>query len=291
MPLNEIQKKVTALKSLGPKMDIYDRSLFYPELMLKTRIPRQFGTPSLPFSRHFVIPATVNVLSNCFFAFQPYWLSDNTATFTTLYLNNNATYDGNTTLGLNQGALLTMPFNLPAGNVQSFSLVSASMIIQPQGNWTTITGICGLGNMLLPLQVGVAGGAPAGYNSLPLQTFSNINEVPNFLEVNLQQSQSARILYTAADIKDFDKYAINGAEPANELEQTFIGYITGAPASMKFNIEIYLNFEVTATTTSAFIGMAETTKSMHDPQLMHHFITNNNLVTSVVPGFRKGVQA
>jgi len=269
----------------------YQQSIMRPELMLKAQIPRQFGQVTLPLSRHLTIPVVTNVLGNMFIAYQPYALCDNSNNYTTFYLNNSPTYDGATTLGVATALGVAHPYSIPAGNVQSYSLVSASMTVQPQNNWSTITGKLGFCSILLAAGNNIPPGSAAGafINTLAIQTFAFIENQAHYNEANLQNSQSARIIYTVADIHDFEKFGINSPEGVTaENETTFLLYATGCPASAKFNVEIYLNFEVTVQPGSALAGLGKPCTSIEDPAIVHTKVSNSPMVCQAIQGFTRG---
>jgi len=250
---------------------MYEESVRRPELLLKAQIPSNFGLSTLPLSRHITVTATANASGNLFFAWQPYCFTDNTSTQSTLAINNNVAVDG---IGGGAGFALiaATPYTMPAGTIQSYSLVSASMIVQPQSNWSSITGK--IGGCSVPL---------ASYQTTPgspvlavaaTQTFSNIELMTHYAECDMQRSESLRFLYTVNDIHDFEKYTINTDGLSSEAETTFIGFVVGAPANCKFNIELYINFEVTVIPGSALSGLATPCTSMVDPKIIHNLLVS-----------------
>jgi len=261
----------------------YQQSVLFPELMLKAQIPRQFGLVTLPLSRHITVPITANVLGNFFLAFQPYFLSDNTNASYSLAINNVATYDGSSTIGTG-AVIVATPFSLPQGNVQAYSLVSASLIIQPQTNWSTITGKLGMASIPFPPNAGTAGASVPNY-TLAVQTFANIENQAHYSEADLQNSESGRMLYTVNDIHDFEKFSINNDSASNENETTFLVYCTGAPNAAKFNLEIFLNFEVTVVPGSALAGLGKPCTSIEDPSIIHTQVANSKIVTQAIKGY------
>jgi len=270
----------------------YSMSLWNPELMLKAQLPRQFGLSTLPINRHLTVPITANASGLFWLAFQPYILNDTNSTNTTLFLNNDPSYVG--TGVANVGALgLAIPLSISPGSVASYSLVSASLIIQPQSNWTTITGK--LGGASLPFQTQYLAVGVNAYNNNAYQTISNLEILPHYAEADLQASESLRFIYTACDNHDLQKYSVDAAASTSiENETTFMAYCSGAPALAKFNLEIYLNYEITTSPGSSFSGLSQPCSSIEDPLLTNTVLLNcrpDPVVTSIKGAITRNVGA
>jgi hypothetical protein len=260
----------------------YSMSLWNPELMLKAQLPRQFGLSTLPINRHLTVPITANASGLFWLAFQPYILTDGSTTNTTLFLNNDNSYTG-TAIGTAGALGLALSLSISPSTVASYSLVSASLIIQPQSNWTTITGK--LGGASLPFQAQYAPAGSASYGTVAYQTISNIEILPHYAEADLQASESLRFIYTVCDNHDLQKYIVDAAVSTSiENETTFMAYCSGAPAGAKFNLEIYLNYEITTLPGSSFSGLSQPCGSIEDPLLTNTKLLNckpDPVVTSI----------
>jgi hypothetical protein len=264
----------------------YSTSIVNPEYMLKAQIPRQYGLYTLPINRHLTVPITANAAGLFFLGFQPYFMVDTTTNLTTLFVNNDVLYNGAGALGA--GALgQTLPMSITPGTVQSYSLVSASLIIQPQNNWTTITGK--LGGCVFPFNPNLTAIGAAAYNIPAIQTTSNMQDMPHYCEADLQASESLRFIYTITDVHDLEKYTpdyVGDSNFAVAQETTFFAYCNGAPANAKFNLEIYLNFEITVASGSSFSGLSTPCTSMEDPGAVHTSILNckPDMIVTVLKG-------
>jgi hypothetical protein len=96
----------------------------------------------------------------------------------------------------------------------------------------------------------------------PLETIAVIENFDYYSEADLCQQESWRGVYFPADLHDYELYPvdISTTDLANSQETTFAVYITGttvngAPASVPFNLELYLNYEVSAAPGSILQGM------------------------------------
>jgi hypothetical protein len=281
--VNKVTKKIMRVAPINKRLQLpttpvltstYKASVWNPEYMLKAKLPKNFGRATLPFSRHITVPVSANSAGLMWFAFQPYFLQDNSVSRSTLFINTTG-YNG-IVPGTTGAVPTSVPYGLPAGSMDSYTLISASLIIQPQANWTTITGKIGGCSCITPEQIQTSGNAGYTENGAVMQAISNVQDMATYAEADLQCSESLRFRYSIADLHDLEKYQVNsgvtgpptsvGAYP---LETTFIGFVVGAPGNAAFNFEIYLNYEVTTFPGSAFSGMAEPCSSMEDPQTVH----------------------
>jgi len=258
--------------------------------MLHSQIPRQFGISTIPLCRHVTLSVTANALGNIFIAWTPYHLADNTNANTSLIVNNSAGYDGASSLGTTPFATYqTYSYTLPAGSVQTYSLVSACMFIQPQSNWSTITGKLGMASVKAPDNAGAPGSSSSYANTLAYQTFGNIELMPHYAEANLQNSESGLLRYTIADVHDLEKFTINDISDPSATsypnETQLLAYATGCPASAKFNIELFMNYEVTCIPGSAFSGLGKPCSSMEDPTKIHMALANSSKVCQAIKGY------
>jgi hypothetical protein len=286
-------------KALGPNrrairnsVSMYEASVMQPELMLKAQIPKQFGQSTIPISRHVTIPITTNASGNFWLAWQPYALGAvNDTTGSSLYLLNENAYTGS-----GSDTLLTgyVPKNyyaqmaITAGALQSFSLVSASLIIQPQVSMLNLTGKLGAGTTLFTPTAGSATATttfPVSYTG-----FGAVEQLDHYKEAYLVNGQSLRIIYTVADLHDLEKYAVGSyAFSQNEQDTTFMAYGTGLPASSKLNLELYMNFDCIPVVGTLLTGLAKPCTSIQDPFLVHSKIaTMPNTIVRAIAGNNPG---
>ncbi len=244
----------------------YLQALFSPEYAINPKVPHQLSKETISLSRHITVPITANVLGNAAILFSPFLLKDDATTISALYVNNTATYDGVSTFGTGYTALAT-PQQIPANNVAAYRLVSAAMHIVPQMSLTTATGKiggCVTDFLLNPTTVGLTVGT---WNTAA--TIAYLETLRPYAEADVCVPESLRLVWYPYDINDLAMYDINYPQPGSnsilERENVMAAYITGAPASAKFNLELFWNFEVTPVPGSILSGMGTYCMENVDP--------------------------
>lgn len=117
--------------------------------------------------------------------------------------------------------------------------------------------------------------------------------MPHYAEADLQASESLRLIYTVADMHDLEKYNVNASESelnSTQQETTFMAYCMGAPANAKFNLEIYLNYEITVAPGSSFSGLTQSCSSVEDPLIVNTRLLQQKpdpVVTAIKGGISK----
>jgi len=283
----------------------YKTAIISPETAIKSKVPRQMSQPTISAFRHITIPSTVNVLGNASIIVSPFFLADNATALSAVLVNNTPTYDGAVTFGVGHSAQ-TYSYQVPAGNVSDYRLVSASLHIVPQIALMNSNGKIGgavVSNPFLPIG---SGSPTTTYNNLAV--IANLESYKPYAEADICIPESLRLVWTPHDMADFAMYPINQEEEGvpsstSERENLLVAYIVGAPASAKFNIELFLNYEWTPQTGSVINGMGEFCDELTDPmdilfeirqfpQLLahayvstnHYHNTNDSRSLSVVSG-------
>jgi len=242
-------------KRSGTTPTSYLAALTQPEYVVNAKVPHQLSKETISLSRHITVPITVNILGNAAILFSPFFLKEDTTGATTLYVNNDATYNGSSTFGVGYTGLL-LPMIIPAANVSAYRLVSASMHIVPQMSLTTSNGKIGGCVSDLIIVAGPVGGNTLAYNTAAV--IANIESLRPYAESDVCIPESLRLCWFPYDNNDLCLYDINQEQQlgaSGDRENVFMAYITGAPASGKFNIELFWNFEITTTPGSILSGM------------------------------------
>jgi hypothetical protein len=252
---NKLAKKAFT-RQIGPT-NSYLNNLKFPEFAMGAQVPQQSGTSTAPVHRHLTYSISTNATGYAAIFFQPFYLADATFARSTFGLQNNVAYDGATTF---TGGLIAQPYKyaIPAGNVASFRLVSASLQIQPQIPLLNITGKIGGAVISYVAVQGQTSGTNLVNDPL-IQTIADIEQFDYYAEADLCAQESLRLLWLPHDVHDFELYALDtdGGVVAQSMETTMVAYIQGAPASSNFNVEIYLNFELTPLSGSILQGMTQ----------------------------------
>jgi hypothetical protein len=230
----------------------YMDAILSPEYAQSAKVPRQLGKETVALSRHITVPITVNILGNAAILFSPFYLKDDGVSASSLLLNNAATYDGVSTFGVGHTYIAT-PLLVPAVNVTDYRLVSASLHVVPQMSLTTSNGKIGGCICDSPFTEGVVGTTTTSYQNFA--TISYLESLRPYAEADVCIPESLRLVWYPYDNNDLCMYDINSKEAATYRENVLAAYITGAPASAKFNLELFWNFEVTPYPGSILSGM------------------------------------
>jgi len=232
-------------------------------------VPRQFGNNTIMISRHITVPFTVNAGGLAFGFCMPYLMVDSSTNLTTLGIQNNVAYDGATTF--TGGAIgVATKYSITPNTVQTYRLVSSSMQIYSESSVLNQSGK--IGGAVVPFSqfsIVAAGSAVIAATTTAVQTIANIENYDYYGEAQIGQLQGLRLCYYPQDVHDLELFNID-IEPivANLYSETcFVFYITGAAASSTFNLELYLNYEVTPQPGSTISGMTTQNCSLDDPTL------------------------
>jgi len=259
--------KQLSLKSPTEYRSPYLDTLLHPEHIHGARVPKQGGLLTVPLHRHITVSTTCSSLGALGVIFDPFFLHDNSDGNTTLWINNLNTYDG-TNGGTTNATAIAINQLVPAGTVQGYRLVSASMHILPQSSLTTGTGrVYGA----LPAGSGFSASAVGANATISGLSVANVNSSIMSAEACVQQLEAIRVCWLPYDIDSFEVLGINqtfntdgSTHPAYLLSAIVQGAASGAP----FTIEIYQNFEVTTVPNSILIGMEGSTKNVEDPMVL-----------------------
>jgi len=266
----------------------YEPSLLSPETVVDGKVPRQLSQTTIGLYRHITIPLTANVLGNISVVFSPYYLVDNLNTTTTLYVNNDPLYNTIAAFGVGHTAV-AVNYTLPAGNVDDYRLVCASAHLVPQIALMNSTGKIAGAVISQSLGPAAVGSTTNQFNNLA--TIANIESHKPYAEADVCVPESLRLVWTPHDINDFGMYNLNQdqLQTALERENVLVFDVVGAPTSAKFNLELFLMFEVTPVAGSVLTGMGRFCQEQTDPMdvlftvrnnpqlLAHPYVTTNHM--------------
>jgi hypothetical protein len=257
-------KKFKQPKGL-PRVSPYYMALKHPDIVQGPKVPHQFQADTLTMHRHVSVPITTNATGLLAGVFQPYFLAATGTNTSVLGIQNNVAYNGTTTF---TGGFVSQVMNyvVTANTVQGYRLVSACMDIIPQFSMLTLGGKIGAQilnyNTLTPVV------PPAALNTdVDLQTIGAISTGKPYIEAQLNQQEYIRMVYYPVDIHDYELYNINATgDITNSTDTTFNFYVSGVPAASPFNLEIYLNYELTPNAGNTLVGMNYHTSSVGFPE-------------------------
>jgi hypothetical protein len=271
---NKVVQKTRTVKTSVPRIrnlnarpnkpicNAYTDTLLQPQFYKGVGVPGQLGAATIALHRHITVPVTTNAGGFIAVSFQPYSLHDINDVKSTLGLCNGALYDGATNI-----SFIAQAYNMSLGGAQldGFRLVSAEMQVHPQISLLnmngTLYGAVTHYDNVLP----VAPGSTLNYpNNNAIA--ANIENYEYNDVANVSQQVGLRMIYTPADLHDFQFYTSDFDEIAGtERECTFIVVGAGFPATSKFNLEIYLNFELLPAVGSILQGMEKVFRDAHAP--------------------------
>jgi len=240
--------------ALDSAYDSYQRALLVPERAQTARIPGMFPLETNVYHRKFSFVANANATGNLAWVINPYCLFEASSNGSYIFINNDSTLDLLTTGGTKWQASNNFS-NLPSGQVSSYRLVSASLIVSPQVNQNTAQGYIAGGITTRSGQTVQAPTTafPAGVGALAI--FGAINTIRNsvdqdmyYQKTSVTTSLSSRWIYMPFDPSFFQFVPINQVRDGlfgNKADEFYwTGYATGLAASTPLNFEINMNFEL-----------------------------------------------
>lgn len=235
------------------------------------KVPHQLSKETVSLSRHITVPITVNALGNAAVLFSPFYLKDDIAITSTLFINTDPLYNGVNLFGAGYTNTPT-PLIIPFGNVTSYRLVSASMHIVPQMSLTNSKGKIGGCITDAPILPGTIPGNTGTLNQYSV--IANIESMRPYAEADVCVPESLRLVWYPYDNNDLCLYDIDTDLGLNVAarENVLAAYITQAPLNTgttlglgTFNVELFWNFEVTPTAGSIISGMGTFASETIDP--------------------------
>jgi len=233
----------------------YLQALLVPESCRNARIPG-LADACIPLHRKYTITVVCNVLGAANITWWPLTLCDTATPNSTLYVNNNATFDGFTTAGLT-GSLAVVPSqSTTVGTVAQYRLVSACMHVVPQTSLLNQAGTIhsALLKVITPVPV------PAGSAILPTSSFTlipNFQNSPYYREASVSAMQGTRSIWVPNDPCLLEFADINTNISSNnpgESSNAMVSTIVGAGSGAVFRVDFYQNFEVTSAPGSILMG-------------------------------------
>lgn len=270
----------------------YARSIVLPEFSRGARLPSIFPQPTATMHKHITVPITTSVNGKAAILWQPYVLQESNSTpFSGLYLNNSATLTLTSAEATTGYQVLPTPWSVPANTFSSYRLVSASIRIDPQMSIQTAQGSVAGGIAVYSNQKGFD---QVGINVFPfageLTIAANVDNLLYFNKANITEQQAIRHIFFPLD-PTYEYYTpVNyphgTSATTNEIntEFYFAYYITGAPASSSFNIELYMNFECIPTPIAeGFIQMSPYLGSEDSNKIVKSVTSKPGVITQASP--------
>jgi len=231
----------------------YTRAIVIPEAARNSKIPSIFPQPTYSIHKHITIPISTSVNGKAVIAWNPYYLHDTSASYSTFYVNNSSNLNLTSIEAITGYKAVGINYGIPANIVSSYRLVSASIQIVPQMSVTNAQGTIA-GGICTYIGQDTRGNLDNTTSYLfagDLTVASNVDNLLYFHKASVTELQSLRHIYFPLD-PSYETYVpINYTHGVlGETSTTSSGsdfyfayYITGTQASASFNVELYINFE------------------------------------------------
>lgn len=263
----------------------YFKTLMMPELYF-CKLPRR-PVASILIKRKITYNFAAGTLGALGIAWNPASLSDVTDGKSTLFMVNNATYDGVSTIGTPASSTCqAFASQITANTVCEYRVISASMHVIPQTSVLNQSGSIHGGVIRMS---GLVPNAPAFttavYNSVLLTP--NLMNDKTYTVSSVSAQQGLRLLWYPQDEAQFELLKINTnhvSTDANAQANQLIAVVTGAAAAAPFRVDCYINYEVTPAVGSSYQGLETLVDDTTDPFLVINDIIVNHycdLVTQI----------
>lgn len=233
----------------------YAETLLFPEHTCGAKVPGM-ADATVSLHRKTTLSITTGALGAAGIIWFPAFLTDNTANYTTFFLNNNATYDGVTTIGTTNALGISTPQSVTSGAVGQYRLVSAAMHIIPQSSVLNQAGSIHAALVKTGSSPAALIGAAAPNSTITL--LPNFQNTPYYREASVSALEGARVIWLPNDecLLEFSNININVYNNGqNDQTNAIVVDIIGTAAAAPFRIDLYWNFEVTPVPGSILLGM------------------------------------
>jgi len=273
----------------------------FPEF---ARCARYSGVPdpTVTLHRKIIFPFSVNATGYASLIVAFNYVGDNSiSTYCGIQLNNNSGYNGtNTTAGTQYytSVALTNPYAIPANTIQSYRVVSAAAVVRCTEVITDQSG--DIHAALVPLSC--QNMATAYLNQADIVAASNlsgIQNVPNgrYVMAHAEQGQCARVIYVPAN--ELFSQMVNPSTSAasgcyintgGARDNYAVFIIEGSGDASTFELEYYLNLEVTSYPGSIISGMETITeeKGHYTGKWFDVFSQHSDLIATAYTGTMHG---
>jgi hypothetical protein len=211
-----------------------------------------FSGSSVPFFQHITVPVTCNASGHFMGIFNPNFLGDSTAAYSTLFINNDSTYNGTTSVFVKL-LNVNVPFTLTQNQFYAYRLVSCCMYISSKVALLNRAGK--LGGAVCPIPNYAAATATTAFVSaggeIPtsISSWSIIENLDGFCEAFVDtEAPVLRMNWYPSQIIDWEYAPINDEDALAgtdtlSTQTSFIFYGDSLGASTVMNLEFYFNFE------------------------------------------------
>jgi len=258
--IRNIKLGSTPRRENGTSTTSYFNGLMNPESVYNLKVPGKADS-TIALRRKVTVGTVAGTLGALGIVWQPNYLSDNTNATSTLFIDNNTSFDGILTTGLTLPLAVVPSLSVTAGAVAQYRLVSACMHVIPQSSVLNQAGTIH-GSLVKISQQQMRGSGNAMDN---VQNAANIVLIPNYESSPYYQAasvsamQGLRVVWVPNDpcLLEFcdineNMFVQDGAsQNANTIVATVVGAAPGAP----FRIDLYYNYEVVPQPGSILQGM------------------------------------
>ena len=235
--VDEIRNLNETLEHIKHEQDKdYLNTLLYPETSKGSKIPSVMPVPSSSFQMHQSTIISTNSSGHASVIYNPFFL-DNTGTYSTIYVNNNAALTGNASS--NYFTSTSLGQSIPAV-YNEYRLVSASIVVKYVGRLDIVQGVIG-GAIVFDANVGKTATGSINANLAKYGDF-NLAMDAYYTQENLALN-GMRCLYFPLDTT-FEQYQLINQEKSGFAMQVYI--YGGVPSAAAYKIDVYANYECLA---------------------------------------------
>jgi len=283
----KLQKGVTSLfRNPVNKNESHETSYLYsllnPETANLSKIPGG-AVPVVPIHRKIIYRATTNALG-CFAAiaaFDNFVFDNATMTQAPIWFFNNIGYDGSAAATTANAVTYANCYNIPAGTVKQYRIVSGSIKCRSLSSNLNRTGDLHIGFFNGASNLIGAGASPDFLSYTVLSSLQNLSG-GRYSQAHAEAGQCVRGIWVPQDITCLDFKLINYV-PGTTPQDNYIAIIgIGLPASSTVEFEYYVNLEVTVAPGSILAGMDQICTSKIQPTAVWQTVHTKSDVTQAI---------
>jgi len=260
----------------------YLMSLLYPENAYLSKIPGG-AVPVVPIHRKIILRATTNAGGNfaAIIAWDNFVFDNTTIVNAPIWHYNLVGYDGSAASASVNAVTYANTYNIPAGSIKQYRVVSGSVKCRSLAPNLTRTG---------DLHVGFFNGSSnllAATSSTDFNSYTALANLQNlsggrYSQAHAEVGQCVRAIWVPQDISCLDWKVINYT-PGTQPQDNYVAIIgIGLPTSSVIEYEYYVNLEVTVAPGSILSGMDSICQSKTAPTSVWQTVHSQSSVTQAL---------
>lgn len=257
----------------------YLTALLEPESACSAKIPGQ-AVPVVSIHRKQVFRFLTNANGNFSLRYVvDGQVVDNTVAFLPIWITNGALYDGTAVVAGVQQAYIN-PYNIPAGNVRNYRVISSSILVRSLASALNRTG-----DIHIAMVNGGVGSNPGG-ETADMQNYMILTNITSlgqgkYAQAHLEKGLCGRAIWIPQDLTCLDFKIINAAFGLTDNFVSVIGL--GLAPTSTVEVEININIEVTPLPGSILTGMEQICMHNTDPlKTWRNILTQHAVCTTPI---------